>query len=256
MKKTNLKDQPQVEFGKQIYKTKDYDKFTLLIGNRAVKPSHVKALEKSIEAEDLLEDVPGIVNKYNQIGEGQHRFLAAKAKGKYFHFVINPNFGLKQAIRLNVSALTWRPADYMNTFISEGNKHYIILKDFADEYNFSISNAVAILSIGSDKYLKSPIRKFKDGSWEITNLKMAIKFAQMYTEIAMYTEEKTAKDRDLMRAVCRMYFVSGLNINHSEFMRQLKSYPYPIYRRLGMKEYMRQLEDIYNQGRKQTVRFS
>ena len=161
-------------------------------------------------------------------------------------------------ILLNTTVSTWSLTDYLEHYIEMGISDYQILKDFSSKYGFSYSNALAILSIGSyygSTEMKAPLHEFKNGAWRIVNLKEADSFANRYLDIANYTEETTSRDRDLLRAVFRMYYV--LDVLHEDFMQKLKIYPYPIYRRLGVKDYLRQLEEIYNFDKKgsKTIRF-
>ena len=59
-----------------IYKTKDYDKFSFVDGNRSIKPNVVEKLYNSFKEVQL--EVPLVVDQYYRIYDGQHRFTALK----------------------------------------------------------------------------------------------------------------------------------------------------------------------------------
>jgi hypothetical protein len=251
---TNNKQQTTEKL--EVFSTKNFEKFSFISGNRMVSKSHVATLKRSIEKKNMLKYVPIIVTPKFEVIEGQHRLKAAEELEVPIYYIVATDVDFSDIAVLNNTVKTWRPEDYMETFISKGIEDYQTLKDFAKEFKFSISNAIAVLSIGHDRYLQAPLTQFRSGVWQITDLQKAYEFAKYYNEIAAYTEERTAKDRDLMRAVYRMYYVFDLGILHEDFMSRLKNYPTPIYRRLGVKDYLRQLEDIYNSGvGRKAVRF-
>lgn len=239
----------------EVLVTTDYRQLKLVKGNRLINKAHANTLAKSIQKRNLLKYSPIIVNTQGEIVDGQHRWMAAKQLNVPLYYIVADDIKFSDIVLLNSVVKNWKPQDYLDHFTDKGLGDYIALKMFAYKWKFSISNALAILSIGSNKQLTAPLREFRSGEWAVTNITKAEEFAKQYTEIAQYTEERTAKDRDLMRAVYRMYHVIEAPIDHEELMRQLKLYPYPIYRRLGMREYLRQFEDIYNFNKKsKTVR--
>lgn len=247
--------QPKKPTKMEVLVTTDYRQFKLVRGNRLINKAHANTLAKSIQKRNLLKYSPIIVNTQGEIADGQHRWMAAQQLHVPLYYIVADDIKFSDIVLLNSVVKNWKPQDYLDHFIDQGAGDYIALKTFADKWKFSISNAVAVLSIGSDRYLKAPMREFRSGEWKITSLAHAEEFAKRYMDIAQYTEERTAKDRDLMRAVYRMYHVVEAPIEHDELMKQLKVYPYPIYRRLGMREYLRQFEDIYNFNKKsKTIR--
>lgn len=239
----------------EVFVTTEYDKFHYIEGNRPVLKSHVKYLTESIKKRNLLEYEPMVVNPKFGIIDGQHRLEAARVLGVPIYYIIGKKLDLVDVAILNHAQRSWLPKEYMDAFIAQGIEDYKVLKEFAAINHLSISNSIAFLSIGYSRYFSAPMYAFREGTWRITNLEKAWEFVRYYNELAAFTEEKTAQDRDLMRAVYWMYYILDEGIIHEDFMEQLKKYPNPIYRRLNMKDYLRTLEDIYNNGRKKPVRF-
>ncbi len=120
------------EVGK-IYETTDYSIFKHLLGNRAVKPSRVKKIKKSIMAVGYVNN-PIVVNKKMEIIDGQGRFQALMELGLPIRYVIDENAGIKECRALNMGQTNWNTNDWINLYAEEGNENYINLKEIISEF--------------------------------------------------------------------------------------------------------------------------
>lgn len=130
----------------EVRKTTNYDQFIFRNDNRAaICPSHVEKIMRSIESKNLLEYRPICVNEKFEVLDGQHRLLAAKKLGVDIYYMIQKESSAGDIIRLNVSK-QWSTHDYLNFYVSQGNIHYINLKNFQKTHNLPISVAINIVT--------------------------------------------------------------------------------------------------------------
>lgn len=228
----------------KILKTKSYDKFTFIKGNRNVKKNHLIRLRRSINEKDLLQYNPIIVNEDYEVIDGQHRLTACKSMNSPVYFVVAKGLGFDDVVRLNTNVKDWGIADYMQSYIDLGYKHYIKLDKFAKRWGLSTSNAIAIMSM-KGHVDRAGYTAFKAGNFEILDEKVATEYARRLRDIAPYTTKNTWKDRDFIRALSIAY---EKEMDHDKLVEQIQQYPYPLHRRANTTEYLRQFEDVYNQN--------
>ncbi|MBC8147318.1 MAG: ParB N-terminal domain-containing protein, partial [Bacteroidetes bacterium] len=75
---------------KKIYKTKNYEKFKFMVGNRPINSAHTAKLIESIKGKYLFN--PIIINEKWEIIDGQHRFEAIKQLNLPLYFFINEGY--------------------------------------------------------------------------------------------------------------------------------------------------------------------
>lgn len=238
----------------KINSTKRYDQFKTTIGNRLINKEHLLSLKKSIQRRNLLQYTPIIVNADNEVIDGQHRLQAARSLNTEIYFLKANGLKLEDVIILNTSSKQWRFDDYLQSYIDQGFDQYKQIRKFAEKHHVSVSNAVAILSAQPNLRLSAKYRDFKQGKFEVVDIDHAEEFAQRLREVAIYTTENTWKDREFMRALHSVLYDDD-NVEYDSFLRKLQSYPKPIFRSRTTREYLRQLEDIYNQNLIKKVRF-
>lgn len=240
----------------EIQVTKNYKMFKFIGGNRILENIDLRSIRRSIEQENLLDINPITVNEKYEVIDGQRRLLVAQEKKLPIFYIIKPGLTLKHVVITNTATKIWNMEDYLHLFIEQGNKDYKTLKEFSQRYKISLSNSLAILSIGRFTNLIAPNREFKQGLWRITNLDEAVEFVKKYQEISIYTEENVSKDRNFIQAIYRMLYRK--KIPFEEMMSALKKYSHRMYRRADTRDYMLQFEDIYvrmSGGRKRKIRF-
>ena len=75
-----------------IYKTKEYDKFKNIKGNRRLNARNYIKLMRSMSEEQLI--IPIICNENYEIIDGQHRYNSAKELGLDLYYFIVPGYGI------------------------------------------------------------------------------------------------------------------------------------------------------------------
>lgn len=146
----------------EIFTTRDYDRFKVIMSNREVDMVHVRRLSKSIRRKNLLYIRPVIVNSDMQIIDGQHRVEACRLIGEWVHYIKVDNLGKEDIAVLNTAQKNWRLMDFINFFAIEGNKDFIELSKAINQFpGIKIS---LILRLLGDR------RSLRDGRINISNL--------------------------------------------------------------------------------------
>ena len=128
-----------------IQSTRDYDKFSLLRGNRLVIPGHVARLTTSILQKNMLAQNPIIVNEKFDVIDGQHRLEVARNNDLEIFYIVIPGAMLEEIITLNSNNRVWNSMDYVNSYASQGDKDFLWLKEYVEENGISISQALLFL---------------------------------------------------------------------------------------------------------------
>lgn len=149
-----------------IKKTVEYDKFKYIRGNRNVIPGHVAKLAASILSNNMLAQNPIIVNEKMEVIDGQHRLEVAKTNNLEIYYIVVPGARLQEIITLNSNNRVWQSTDYVNSFASQGNRDFIWLKKFIEDYAISITQALTFL-FGSEG--TGPRAAVRRGSLSLTD---------------------------------------------------------------------------------------
>jgi hypothetical protein len=230
----------------KLNKTRDYDKFQFINGNRNLNLTHLKHLENAILSENLLAANPIIVTKNWEIIDGQHRLTVAKNNNLDIYYLeVEGQSSLQQIQMLNANQKNWSMEDYINSNIALGNEDYKILKDFMEMYNFPVSIAINLIggvNAKMDANKKDNMKNFKDGNFKVKSLKKGIQMAEDLMLLKPKTKDNAWKDRELIRALQ----VAFKKVPSKQLIKRILSSSQYITRQFGMKEYLRTLEDVYN----------
>lgn len=225
----------------QIFKTKDYNKFKFLSGNRPLKTSHLKRLKASFELKDL--EVPIVVNEKFEIIDGQHRYEVQKELELPVLYIQKKGYGLKEVHVLNTSRKNWGIKDFMNSYADLGMEQYIKYREFWKKYKFDHKASISmLLNYKSVSVGHGEIENFMDGKFKIVNLEKA-------EEIA----EKILMVKDFYLGYRRRFFVGTMmrllsypEYNHMEFLTKLKYQRDKLYDAPTINHYLKLIDEIYN----------
>ena len=141
-----------------INKTKDYNLFKFRDDNREkIDKAHVARLIDSIQARNLLEFRPIVVNEKMEVVDGQHRLLAAKALGLEIYYQKQDNLQASDIIAMNINK-SWTMADYHNFYCKHDFPEYKKLADFMQRNNLALTVALNIAS-GKSRLAYKDFRK-------------------------------------------------------------------------------------------------
>lgn len=145
-----------------INKTKNYEQFILRDDNReCIAQTHVERLIKSIEARNLLQLRPILVNSKMEVLDGQHRLMAAKALDVDIWYEVDGEMTSQDIILMNI-AKPWGMGDYMNYYCKNGYGEYNKLDNFMKKNNLTLKVAMNI-TLGRTA---GELNNFKQGHYE------------------------------------------------------------------------------------------
>jgi protein tyrosine phosphatase (PTP) superfamily phosphohydrolase (DUF442 family) len=227
----------------QIYQTKDYHLFKSIEGNREINPVYLNKLRKSMKKNYLFTVI--IVNEKHEIIDGQHRFEIIKEFGLPMNFTIRTGYGLNEVHILNANAKIWNADDYLSAYCDKGTEHYMVYKNFKDNYGFGHSECMRLLSGASSN--QAGFFKFKSGDFKVLSLHDAITIAENILLLKPYYDGY--KRRAFVFSMIKLHYTP--NFNFSEFLNKLKT------QRLrdcsDVTSYIAHIEEVYNFHRKNKV---
>ena len=173
---------------RKIYYTKDYDKFKFLPRNREIKEAHVKFLAYAHESpiEGNGNRIP-IVVKWSQdrmnlfILEGQHRKEACRITNTPLSYYIDEDIDESDIAPLNTSQKPWKFNDYLKFHNHPDNPNqaaYQSIQKMMEDYKSFMTSKLCLCLMHGVDYQKLQYQSFKDGTFEITNLKEANQIAE------------------------------------------------------------------------------
>lgn len=138
-----------------VFETDDFSQFKHLLGNRDVTEDRIAKIIDSIQRIGYINN-PCVVNKKNEIIDGQARMVALERLGIPVHYVIDENAGLDECIQLNMNGTTWKIPDYINSYCAQGNHNYENLRDLIEMFPEIPIDVISYAVSGRVDYLKAP----------------------------------------------------------------------------------------------------
>lgn len=236
----------------QATSTSDYDQFQILTSNRKVSKAHVRSLVRSMEENPtLFEFRPILVNDAMFIIDGQHRFTAAQQLGLPIWYIIGKNLTIADTQAMNMNQRNWTPIDFARSYAALGKEQYQIYLKFREQYHhFEHGLAMALLTgVGSANGSGVTSIKFKAGELVIDDLERSEWMADKLEEVLEVVKPimSAHQSSGLLSAALRM--MRHVDYDHEQFIKHLKQQNEIRYRP-NAKEYLRDLEDIYNYNMK------
>lgn len=230
----------------KVYRTKNYDIFKDVTGNRIVDQAHLSNLEQSVKERNWLANEPGMVNEEGNLIDGQHRLRVARARNEWFYFTVGEGANEKDVILLNTNSKNWQIGEWLNYYIANNYKDYIKLEQFSRKHELSIGNSAALLSLrpGSSKVAMSR-KAFRSGNFQITDIDLAEELVAWVKKFEKFcSSPKIAIRRDFIQAVWRLMRNEEVFID--DVYQKLSFGGQKIFLVTSDLEYLRQFEDIYN----------
>ena len=170
----------------EIFETYDYEKFTLLTGNRKRNQKKINAVAKKMKKHGWLNTVEITVNQYFQVIDGQHRLEAAKIAGVAVLYKIVEGAGLKEVIKTNSGSSNWKIVDHIPSQINLGNKNFILLDQMMKQFPclpLSICQMMITQTNGN------PDRELIEmGEWQIGDYNKGVLWCQNLMSLKPYFE--------------------------------------------------------------------
>lgn len=179
----------------QIQKTKDYEMFKIMEGNRHIDRYHLKKLTAAIEKDNQLAVHPIIVNKDGYVIDGQHRLNAAKTLGIDIYFIKSDEVTDLHVIDGNVNQKSFEVENYIDYFAIKDKKiEYIQLKDMMKATGLK-PKALLTLIIG----IVSPniLEFLKTGKFKFPQNQEPLEVLNFYLDFMSYVKDKRLKPQSM-----------------------------------------------------------
>lgn len=232
----------------EILKTKEYNLFKIIKGNRKVDNKHVNHLIESMKEEYYLSPIQ--VNEKMEIIDGQHRYTACRALKLPVYYYVAKGAGLKAIQTLNSNSKDWKTEDYLESWIEQGVKDYVIYKQFKDAYGFAhrINLALLVGTLGNEEL----DTKFKTGEFKVKDIQKATEVAAKLTAVEPFY--KGFKRRNFAYAIIRC--LKNKNYNHDTFLHKLEYQQRKMVDCSNVEQYLELIEEIYNYKSRQEHKVS
>jgi len=226
-----------------IYSTADFKRFKFIDGNRFVSQNKVKTLMKVIEEGlDILKYAPIIVDNDYNIIDGQHRYHVCLKLRRSVYYIIAPSKKISDIAKINTATDKWKLTDYLDSYIATMNPDYMELEQFMEKYDLSLGVSMSLLGRGKASDGGSMLSRFKNGYFKIKGKDEAHRIASLLMDYKKYTE--LFKQRPFVRAINNISLHE--NYDHNRMMEKLEQSQTVIEKKQTPKEYIIQLESIYN----------
>jgi len=229
--------------------------FRHTLGNRVLNKHKIKKIVHDIQnGLNRLADYPIVVDPATmEVEDGQHRLDAAIQTIESIYYIFASPMKLHEIARVNSNTERWKTSDFLKCYINQGNEHYQALHDFVELSGFPVALAIKLLSGwkttsgGADPDLKN---KYEQGRF-VTTEKHIHKAKDLATTVKRFDKFPSYKSAP---------FISAIEVikekNLCDFDRLLDKFsknPERLRPTLNRKEYINQLDLIYNIGNQKLV---
>lgn len=241
-----------IEYTLPVYKTDKLTAFKKLNGNRDLKKSQVRRIEKILDKDPEFTKLNPIkVNEALEIIDGQHRVQALinksieLAKPLHVYYIVTKGASLKEAKALNAGSKPWTPKDYAIAFAKEGNKHYKIYLQFIDLYG--LNHDITARALSKTRY---GMDDFRDGTFQIGDKDLSHRLCEQLRDFNKYVEQWNHRSF----AISFFQIAEHPQYIHSRMMSQVAKFSDTfIAIPLRNKEMSQHLNMVYNLSRKDRI---
>lgn len=234
-----------------IYSTMDYKRFKFIDGNRYVNEKKVEKLIETInDGLDILKYAPIIVDNEYGIIDGQHRYHVCLKLKRSVYYIIAPPKKITEIAKINSATDKWRMGDYLESYVSVMNRDYMELDQFTEIYNLPLGVAIALLGRGKAADGGHMLERFRNGYFKVNDRDEAHRIANLLMDYKKHTE--LFKQRQFVKAVNDISLHE--NYDHEKMMEKLEQSKVEIKKESTVKDYVRQLEGIFNFRNSKIVR--
>lgn len=233
----------------KVYHSREYGNFKMIDGNRELNETKINKIMKDIEAGiDVLKYYPIQVREIDgrlHIIDGQHRFFIGKKLGRAIYYILlGEDRTLFEIAVINSNTEKWKTKDFINCYINLDNPHYKELDKFMRKYQLSATLSANLLADGAPNYGSGgnqSLEQFQRGRFEVKAREEAKKLADL---CAHFNDFKYAKNASFFVAINRI--MQAGKIDMWDLVKKYNSHKDELVKQLSWKEYITNLENIYN----------
>lgn len=227
----------------QIKETKNYDLFDLHSFNRDIEK--IKKLEASMREYGWIDGLPAYavrdVSGNLSIKVGHHRCCAAKNIGIGIKYV-ECNDGGISIQRLEETTRPWTLGDFLTSYCHTGNADYLLVKHLSEESGIPLGPTLAML-MGHSASTNTYQKLVRSGGYKIKDRKHFDAVAAIIQHFCNSGVEGW-NNRNLIYAVSKLLFVK--QFDPEVLKRRITKNPQQLKRQVSVKDYLQNIEAIYN----------
>ena len=232
----------------QQYESTNYDKFKFVEANRNLNEHHVKEIMKEIENKDLRDESPVKVNRDWEIMEGQHTFAGCERLGLPVKYIFT-KMTVDDIGRYNGSQKPWTSTNILQHYCVRGFENYLILQEFYKKYKYPISTLLVLLSGENTKRL---FRDFKFGRFIVRQ-----SVGQVQNILDKIAEFKEFNDKVFRHKTFVLTYIDCLthpDFDHERLVHKVSIIPDKFVKCNTQVDYLRMIEDVYNDRNQEPIR--
>jgi hypothetical protein len=247
----------------EVYSATTYDDFIRDPRNREINELIVKDfIDKFKNGENFMKELPGLVHVNDKdqfvITDGQHRFYACKRLGIPFLFRWqDADSKLTMNNIANVQdGSKWSSFDHigskMRSLTGKHKQSYVVLDRLMKKYGLPASTMIAVLNAKPNGEPGGGANSagLKTGEFMVTDEQEAAAYETLdHLESTFKAGAPTIwKQKNFIVALQKSMRLKGYNKN--QMRARMTNYSAQLIRRQTVKEYLRNLEDLYNYNSK------
>ncbi len=234
-----------------IYSTEDYKRFKFIDGNRFISEKKVERIIKLIEnGLDILKYAPIIVDNDFNIIDGQHRYHVSLKLQRSIHYIIAPEKKIIEIAKINTATDKWKLTDFLDSYVTTMNPDYMEIEQFMEKYDLPLGCVITLLACGVGRDGGGTLEKFKNGYFKVKKRDEAYHIISLLMDYKKYTE--LYKQRSFITAISKLSMHE--NYDHKKMMEKLEQSKVEIEKKQTPKDYIMQLESIFNFHNSKMVR--
>lgn len=230
-----------------VYRTKDYDRFKKLKGNRTVLDTRKRLLISSIKERGWIRN-PITVNEHMEIIDGQGRFEALKELGLPIEFVISNGATIHDCIALNIKQRNWSNMDYINSYAENGFENYITLLEMIKKYPEINVSTICVLCGFCSTDGAGTSDPIKNGVFAIYNKEHLEDRIVFFNKVFSFIGRGNGRERTWATAI--KFIFDFDEIDNNDFLTRLEKRRAFINPVVNTKQALECFETIVNYGRK------
>ena len=235
-----------------VHFSHDYERFEFIHGNRVLNKDKIKKIIREIESgNDMLKYYPIQVKESEngklQIIDGQHRFTICKELKRCIYYInVREEKSIVDIAKVNSNVEKWKPADFLESYISSANQDYVALKNFIKEYPFNIGYATSLLMNGdsTSNNNKNAISLFQSGQFKVNFLAYATKVGECCN---LFKPSQISFQRAFTDAIQKIINCGLVPIE--DLAERVTAKIELLTDQGNYKNYIYKLEEIYNMGK-------
>ena len=226
-----------------VMKTKNYDLFKFMDGNRKLNPTNLNQIINSMNEKQLI--IPIIVNEHFEIIDGQHRFKSCKHLNLPVYYIMQQGYNITDVIRANVNGgRKWYDTDYLHKYCQAGDERYLRVIEILEDFSITVNDFIKILAPIQNKTIKLLKEEFRTGNLTLDGIDSLISFL---TALESFKDFKYYKQSVFITAFHKLY--SKEKYNHDIMERKLQVHALYLTRQSSVDDYLSLLcNKIYSFG--------